>query len=346
MEQVRDRGLIRSGKNTTRMAFMVRIVCKDFDEFVEALPDMRGNYVLRTRQARDWRLRVVELDGVTLATGREGAGRIYNGVGKEGYYHVFMRLDAIGEVAVDGHPMGQEHIAWMLPQRMFHARSECAISWLGISISVEHLRDWAFAHEAAFDFTLTRHSLLHRVEQPPAALFSLAHRLFRVDAEAPEQLQARTAKAAARTQLLDATFRSLLPVNPMVPTQRRCGDRMRILRRALRMLESLEDSTIRAEDLCQATGASERTIRNVFNDYLGMSPHRYLMLHRLHAIRAAIRCAGPSETLTSICSRYGVWDFGRLSRQYREHFGDSPSQTLRNNTRLAVDRAMALSGVA
>lgn len=53
---------------------MSRLVCADFDEFEEALYGVEGRYLLRSRQQRDWRLRVVELDGVALMFGREGAG--------------------------------------------------------------------------------------------------------------------------------------------------------------------------------------------------------------------------------------------------------------------------------
>ncbi|MFD1692393.1 helix-turn-helix domain-containing protein [Azotobacter chroococcum] len=78
------------------------------------------------------------------------------------------------------------------------------------------------------------------------------------------------------------------------------------------------------EDLCVAAGASERTLRNVFNHYLGMSPHRYLMMHRLHTIRGAILQARPGDTITDICAQYGVWDFGRFAGHYRTYFGELP----------------------
>ncbi|MNR23966.1 Transcriptional activator FeaR [compost metagenome] len=70
-------------------------------------------------------------------------------------------------------------------------------------------------------------------------------------------------------------------------------------------------------------------MRNVFNEYLGMSPHRYLMIRRLHGIRDAIRHAGPDDTITSICARFGVWDFGRFANLYRQYFGMLPAQSLK-----------------
>ena len=103
---------------------------------------------------------------------------------------------------------------------------------------------------------------------------------------------------------------------------------MKLLNCALRFLELRHEEAVRTEDLCAATGVSERTLRNVFHNYLGMSPHRYLMVRRLHAIRSGIRQAAPEDTITRICARFGVWDFGRFSQQYRLFFGELPSRSL------------------
>jgi len=90
------------------------------------------------------------------------------------------------------------------------------------------------------------------------------------------------------------------------------------------------DAPLHMSDLCQACSTSERTLRNLFTRYLGMSPHRYLMQHRLHAIRRAILHAQANETITDICARFGVWDFGRFAGLYRLYFGELPSQSLRS----------------
>ncbi len=105
-------------------------------------------------------------------------------------------------------------------------------------------------------------------------------------------------------------------------------DHSRVLRIALELIDSMSDRPLFTEDLCAATGASERTLRNVFKSHLGTSPHQYLMGHRLRAIHAALKHAPPGETVTHICARFGVWDFGRFARQYRACFGMLPSQAL------------------
>ncbi|MGE7992996.1 helix-turn-helix domain-containing protein [Pseudomonas sp. NPDC089554] len=115
----------------------------------------------------------------------------------------------------------------------------------------------------------------------------------------------------------------------------------RILQSALALVHGGTDLPLHLADLCKVCNTSERTLRNLFTRHLGMSPHRYLMLHRLHVIRGAILKARPGETLTDICARHGVWDFGRFAGQYQRQFGELPSQSLRQRCLLPTDGRFA-----
>lgn len=113
--------------------------------------------------------------------------------------------------------------------------------------------------------------------------------------------------------------------------------RQAILDRALDHIENRLDRMIRLADLCEATGVSVRTLNSVFRHRFGISPHQYIMSRRLHGIHAAIRAATPDDTVSDICGRFGVWDFGRFARMYQQEFGLPPSKMLaRNLERRAV----------
>ena len=136
---------------------------------------------------------------------------------------------------------------------------------------------------------------------------------------------------AARAEILDATLRTLLPVKSDRAVGRPAIRRAQVLDRALGLMRSMGDEQVYTEDLCRAAGVSERTLRNVFYEHFGIAPHRYLMIARLNRVRAAIREAGPGDTISSICADAGIWDFGRFAHQYRELFGVLPSQHLAVN---------------
>lgn len=311
---------------------MSRLICADFDEFEEALYGVEGRYLLRSRQQRDWRLRVVELDGVALMFGREGAGTVYSGVGLPGFFNIFLPLSRHENTVLGGKRLDRRLIGWMVPETMFHIDASQPASWMTVAMSCELVLRWAQQHEDEFDLSILSRNLVCVAQQELAPLIWLALRLLRIDHCAPQDLHAPAAERAAQADLMALVFRSLLPV-ALAP--RNHAGHQQILRRALELLEATPDAPLQMSDLCQVCSTSERTLRNLFTRYLGMSPHRYLMQHRLHAIRRAILHAQANETLTEICARFGVWDFGRFAGSYRLYFGELPSQSLRSRRVLA-----------
>ena len=100
------------------------------------------------------------------------------------------------------------------------------------------------------------------------------------------------------------------------------------------MLDQREGQHVEVGELAAASDVSERTLRNAFKDYFGVSPARYLRLRQLHQAYSALRAADPDEAMVSkILAQHGVWEFGRFAERYRRHFGELPSQTLRRKFR-------------
>jgi transcriptional regulator GlxA family with amidase domain len=89
---------------------------------------------------------------------------------------------------------------------------------------------------------------------------------------------------------------------------------------------------------------SERTLQICCQEQLGISPKRYLLLHRMELARRSLRDATPDlTTVTEICTRYGFWQFGRFAGEYASLFGESPSTTLRRPREQRRDRAIGFS---
>ncbi len=308
---------------------MRKLTCREFDEFEEALYGVQGRYVLKTRQQRDWRLRIVDLGGVAVMTGREGAGTVYNGVGLADYFNIFLPLSGHETTVVDGNRFDRQTVGWMVPGAMFHIDATRPASWMTIAMSCELVFRWAALHDDEFDHSAFRANLVIRSSSRIDVLAGLVKRLFRTELEAPGELHAVAAETCARSELLDAVLALLLPGDGRrVLPSRGYTDHSRVLRTVLELIDAMSDTPLHTADLCSAAGVSERTLRNVFRSHLGISPHRYLMRRRLRAIHTALRRAPPGETVTAVCARFGVWDFGRFARQYREHFGLLPSQVL------------------
>ena len=106
--------------------------------------------------------------------------------------------------------------------------------------------------------------------------------------------------------------------------------RGQIIHRAMEFVEQDEGDCASLGQLASSVGVSERTLRNEFLRYFGVGPVQYLTRRALRQIQRALKAADPSQTtVTEIAGHFGVWQFGRLARDYRLVFGELPSVTLR-----------------
>ena len=119
------------------------------------------------------------------------------------------------------------------------------------------------------------------------------------------------------------------------------GDRRRdtIFARFVAFLEAHPHQPLYLTGICAAIGVAERTLRAACERHLGMGPIRYLTLRRMHLVRRALLHSEPSTaTVTQILTDHGFWELGRFSVAYRMLFGESPSETLRQDALRALGR--------
>lgn len=103
-----------------------------------------------------------------------------------------------------------------------------------------------------------------------------------------------------------------------------------IVKRLDAFLHEHLDEQIHMAQLCDATGVSERSLRNACHQVCGTSPKRYLTRRRLEAVRHALAQARPGQdTVTRIATDFGFFELGRFAGIYTSLFGERPSDTLR-----------------
>jgi len=107
--------------------------------------------------------------------------------------------------------------------------------------------------------------------------------------------------------------------------------RHQIARRAFRyMLENLEEVPS-VRKLCSITGVSYMTLERGFWELYGMGPLQQIKAVRLSRARRELLHPLQRTTVTSTALHWGFFELGRFSVQYRECFGESPSETLRKS---------------
>jgi AraC family ethanolamine operon transcriptional activator len=119
---------------------------------------------------------------------------------------------------------------------------------------------------------------------------------------------------------------------PAVPLGRPRYPTRDIILRCRNALEENPRSRMSVQDLVQASRVSERTLRNAFNSYFGVSPGRYLQIRLIRDVHQDLMKADPeADSVTRILLRRGVWEFGRFASRYRQVYGEVPSATLRRH---------------
>jgi AraC family ethanolamine operon transcriptional activator len=85
-------------------------------------------------------------------------------------------------------------------------------------------------------------------------------------------------------------------------------------------------------DLCQALGTSSRALCYGFQEIFGTTPIAYLKLLRLQGANRALKATESNpETVTEIATQFGFYHLGYFARDYKQMFGELPSETLKRN---------------
>jgi AraC-like DNA-binding protein len=87
------------------------------------------------------------------------------------------------------------------------------------------------------------------------------------------------------------------------------------------------DQPITVGRLCEVAGVGERSLQKAFEARRGMSPMRYVTERRLSEARRRLEKGTPHFDVTRVALSLGFHHMGRFAREYRQAFGETPSQT-------------------
>ena len=109
-----------------------------------------------------------------------------------------------------------------------------------------------------------------------------------------------------------------------------------VFRRAMDAVSNSEES-LRPATLARTIGVSLRTLETAFRQCVDLSPARYLRHRRINAVHLELAAADPALTeVTDVALRFGFTELGRFAAEYRQLFGEKPSETLRRAPRKRV----------
>lgn len=127
------------------------------------------------------------------------------------------------------------------------------------------------------------------------------------------------------TQLLltiPNSFTDLLTA-PAQPAQRRR------IQRAIDLVEAAPQAELSLADLAAAAGVTGRQLQRGFRETVGLSPMAYVRAVRLDRVHAELLEGAGRVAVTDVAMRWGFFHLSRFAQQYRDRFGQLPSETVR-----------------
>jgi AraC-like DNA-binding protein len=130
---------------------------------------------------------------------------------------------------------------------------------------------------------------------------------------------------------LDAVLEPWLTPPPLSASTKLGTRHFGLVREAERFYAQYDLSKpLAVDDVAEELGVSRRTLFRAFHTSLGTSPYAYLELVRLHRLRDCLLNASPKNTRVGVLAfELGFQHSGRLSANYKQHFGESPADTLK-----------------
>jgi AraC family transcriptional regulator, ethanolamine operon transcriptional activator len=119
---------------------------------------------------------------------------------------------------------------------------------------------------------------------------------------------------------------NLRAVDPNGQLEARTSRHWQLVRTVREWVDGSPDSPLSVAELCARFSVSRRTLQYAFEDALGLNPSTYVRAVRLDHVRRELRGAA---SVTEAATRWGFWHFGNFSNEYREQFGELPSETFR-----------------
>lgn len=149
----------------------------------------------------------------------------------------------------------------------------------------------------------------------------------------PEILKNKNAQRMLSDSILRLIFEVLKKTTPINEQPINQSNRAKGVRMVIDYLHNYAEQVPTIPELCNIAKLSERNLQYGFNEYLGVTPIRYLRLVRLNGVKRDLVLAHPKkDRIVDIALNWGFIELGRFSGEYRRLFQELPSVTLNNIT--------------
>lgn len=207
---------------------------------------------------------------------------------------------------------GSEHFELVTPDRF---------DMLSLVVHREELEKQSQAQ--GVDIKVLDASSYPRLKLPPVTMQNIQYLLKRI---------VRTETARIDSQIHhDLLIMAVLELLSVEKTNRTVAPsyahRKEVVEKIRDYLESVDDLPVTMATLCEVGCVSRRTLQYSFETILGISPMQFLRISRLNRVRRMLS-AGGAKSVSDIAAFNGFYHHSQFSADYKQLFGECPSETL------------------
>ena len=304
-------------------------IFNDFDHFTEQVRGGDYNMTLCAVEERIWRVSAVDLPGAMIQHGYLGSGNLVEGQSDKSGTLLYIPLSEVpGQQSANGVTLDSHSCMTLRPGTEFDLCIRGWHEWGTVFINSDDLPGAGGPEDST-------ESIVSRCSERDLRMFRDSVRTIMSVARSSTEFESSSAGKHASKFLQELAGR--IVANPFVESSRQervrhgrpAYSRRDIVLRCRSFLEEHPRSRASVTDLVRASQVSERTLRNAFNSYFGLSPSRYLQIRLLNHVHKDLLSADPETgSVTRTLLRHGVWEFGRFASRYSQLYGELPSVTL------------------
>ena len=309
---------------------MPALIFPDFEAYSNSVKGIDGEMRVTGRGDDAWLLDCLELGEATLLHGIDGAPVHYHGAPHDRHFGVYLALPG-SQTTLDGQLLGEDSFTWLAPRVELHGFTRVPARFLGIDLGERLLMEQAARVDGLDVPRLYRTGTITTTTAMVGHVTAMVQRAFDVREARPDAFADAGPRQAFAAQLAAAVLQCHRHATGGSGPARRGRPplpRREIVSRGVQHIQRSLRGEVAFQDIAFAVGVSQRSLNRAFDDLYGMAPHHFYLIERLHAIRGELRSARTGDTVTSICSRFGVWDLGRMAAQYARMFHVQPAQEL------------------
>ena len=110
-----------------------------------------------------------------------------------------------------------------------------------------------------------------------------------------------------------------------------------LVREVDRFYDRAGDRPVHITEICELFRVDRQALHRAFHEVTGISPIRFARIKRLNHAHTALRRDGRGITVGGVARDLGFFVEGRFSGEYRQQFGEYPSDTLRRSIHRIAD---------